>query len=91
MVKATIKVLPMAKPSRPSVRLTALQEPTTTKTTQNTKNGPRLMIKFLKNGTSRLVVIYGYKYTKTPTIKAIRTCQKDLATGRDPPMGPDPF
>ena len=40
----------VAKPSRPSVRLTALDEPMITKTEKGIKNHPRFMIKFLKNG-----------------------------------------
>ena len=40
----------MAKPSKPSVKFTALEDPTTTKIEKGIKNHPRLIIKFLKNG-----------------------------------------
>ena len=41
---------PPAKPSKPSVKFTAFEEPTITKTEKGTKNQPRLIAKFLKNG-----------------------------------------
>ena len=45
----------VANPSKPSVRLTALDEPIITKTENGIKNHPRLIIKFLKNGKYKLV------------------------------------
>ena len=45
----------MANPSKPSVRLTALDDPTITKTENGIKNHPRLMIRFLKKGKYKLV------------------------------------
>ena len=36
----------VAKPSRPSVRFTALEEPIITNTAKGIKNHPRLIIKF---------------------------------------------
>ena len=46
----------VAKPSRPSVRFTALDEPIITKTEKGIKNHPRFMIKFLKNGKYKFVI-----------------------------------
>jgi len=46
----------VAKPSKPSVKLTALEEPTITKIEKGIKNQPKLITKFLKNGKYRLVV-----------------------------------
>ncbi len=40
----------VAKPSKPSVKLTALEEPTIIKIANGIKNNPKLIIKFLKNG-----------------------------------------
>ena len=40
----------VAKPSRPSVKLTALEEPTMMKTAKGIKNNPKCNIKFLKKG-----------------------------------------
>ena len=40
----------VAKPSKPSVKLTALEDPTITKTEKGTKNHPKFITKFLKNG-----------------------------------------
>ena len=44
----------VAKPSSPSVRLTALDEPIITNIANGTKNHPRFTIKFLKNGKYKL-------------------------------------
>ena len=41
----------VAKPSRPSVRFTALDEPTITNTEKGIKNQPKFIIKFLKQTT----------------------------------------
>jgi len=60
VVKTGIKT-DVAKPSSPSVKLTALEAATTTSTTQNIKNTPKSIIKFFKNGTSKQVVISGCK------------------------------
>ena len=38
----------VAKPSKPSVKLTALEDPTITKTEKGMKNHPKLIAKFLK-------------------------------------------
>ena len=46
----------VAKPSRPSVRLTALDEPIITNTANGIKNHPRSKIKFLKNGKYKFVI-----------------------------------
>jgi hypothetical protein len=40
----------VAKPSSPSVKLTALEEPIITKIAKGIKNIPKSKIKFLKNG-----------------------------------------
>ena len=40
----------VAKPSNPSVRFTALEDPTITKIEKGIKNQLKLIIKFLKNG-----------------------------------------
>ena len=40
----------VAKPSRPAVKLTALEEPIMTKIIKGIKNIPKSKIKFLKNG-----------------------------------------
>ena len=45
----------VAKPSKPSVKFTALEEPTITKTVNGIKNQPKLIIKFLKNGKYRFL------------------------------------
>ena len=44
----------VAKPSKPSVKFTAFDDPTITKTPNGIKNQPRLIIKFLKNGKYKL-------------------------------------
>ena len=44
----------VAKPSRPSVKFTALDEPTITKTAKGIKNHPKFKTKFLKNGKYKL-------------------------------------
>ena len=44
----------VARPSNPSVRLTALDDPIITNTANGIKNHPRLIIKFLKNGKYKL-------------------------------------
>ena len=46
---------PMARPSRPSVRFTALAVPTMIKTAKGMKNRPRSGCTFLKKGTVRVV------------------------------------
>ncbi len=43
---------PIARPSRPSVRFTALDDPTITTTAKTIYNGPRSITAFLKNGRS---------------------------------------
>ena len=40
----------VAKPSNPSVKFTAFEEPTITKIEKGIKNQPKLITKFLKNG-----------------------------------------
>ena len=45
----------VAKPSKPSVRFTALEDPTITKTAKGIKNQLKFITKFLKNGKYRLV------------------------------------
>ena len=40
----------VAKPSKPSVKLTALEDPTIIKTENGIKNHPKFINKFLKNG-----------------------------------------
>tara|TARA_B100001750_G_C15391925_1_gene537894 strand:+ start:829 stop:1053 length:225 start_codon:yes stop_codon:yes gene_type:complete len=49
-VRATSIIGTVARPSRPSVKLTALEEPIITKTIKGIKNIPKFKIKFLKNG-----------------------------------------
>ena len=44
----------VAKPSSPSVRLTAFEEPTITKAAKGIKNQPKLIIRFLKKGKYKL-------------------------------------
>ena len=46
----------MAKPSKPSVRLTALAEPTITIMPKGTKNMPRLIMVFFRNGSASWLV-----------------------------------
>ena len=46
----------VANPSKPSVRLTALDEPIRTNTANGIKNHPKLIIKFLKNGKYKFVM-----------------------------------
>ena len=46
----------VAKPSRPSVRFTAFDDPIITKTEKGIKNHPRLNMRFLKNGKYKLVI-----------------------------------
>ena len=45
----------MARPSKPSVRLTAFDDPIITNTEKGIKNHPRFMIKSLKNGKYKFV------------------------------------
>ena len=45
----------MAKPSNPSVRFTALDEPMITNIENGIKNQPKFKIKFLKNGKYKFV------------------------------------
>ena len=47
----------VAKPSNPSVRLTALDAPMMTNTEKGKKNHPKFMTKFLKNGKYKFVII----------------------------------
>src|SRR5580700_7228897 len=47
----------MARPSRPSVRFTALPAPTMMKDAKNTKNQPRLSTTSLKNGNTSVIEI----------------------------------
>src|SRR5258707_233378 len=56
---AAIMVGTMARPSSPSVRLTALDAPAITKTAAATKNQPSSISTFLKNGTAIAVLIVG--------------------------------
>ncbi len=44
----------VARPSNPSVRLTAFDEPIITNIANGIKNHPRFIIKFLKNGKYKL-------------------------------------
>ena len=56
MKKAAAMVTgPMARPSRPSVRLTALAQPTMTKTAKGMKKNPRSGWTSLKKGRVRVV------------------------------------
>ena len=48
----------MARPSRPSVRFTALPAPTMMKAAKNTKNQPRLSTTSLKNGNTSVIAIW---------------------------------
>ena len=45
----------VANPSKPSVRLTALEEPIITNTENGMKNHPRFIIKFLKKENINLI------------------------------------
>ena len=45
----------VARPSKPSVRLTAFDDPIITNTEKGIKNHPRFMIKSLKNGNYKFV------------------------------------
>ena len=47
----------IAKPSRPSVRFTALLDPVITKMTQGIKNIPKYKAKSLKNGAVNIISI----------------------------------
>ena len=47
---------PMARPSRPSVRFTALDAPTITRTENGTQSQPRVRSQPLKNGMASPVV-----------------------------------
>ncbi len=47
----------MARPSRPSVKFTALPAPTMMKAAKNTKNQPRLSTTSLKNGNTSVIEI----------------------------------
>ncbi len=46
----------VAKPSRPSVRFAALEDPTITNAEKGIKHQPRFMIRFLKNGKYKFVI-----------------------------------
>ena len=48
----------VARPSNPSVRLTAFDEPIITNIANGIKNHPRFMIKFLKNGKYKFVIFW---------------------------------
>ena len=54
-VIATIITGTIANPSRPSVKLTAFDEPTIINTENGTKNQPRLITKSLKKGKYKFV------------------------------------
>ena len=66
----------VANPSNPSVKFTALEEPTITKIENGIKNHPRLIIKFLKNGKFNFLnSSYSTKYIKTiKPVKAKTIC-----------------
>ncbi len=49
----------MARPSRPSVRFTALPAPTMMKVVKMRKNQPKSMMKSFRNGTARAVDTFG--------------------------------
>ena len=55
----------VAKPSKPSVKFTALDDPTITKIEKGIKNQPKFIIKFLKKGKYKLLnSSYSTKYVK---------------------------
>ena len=58
MAKAppAITMGPMARPSRPSVRLTALDDPTITRSAKGIQSQPRVRSQPLKKGMARPVV-----------------------------------
>ena len=57
---------PMARPSKPSVRLTALDVPTMTRAAKRTYPQPRSGVIFLKNGTVTWVSKSGRRQTSIP-------------------------
>ena len=48
----------VAKPSKPSVKFTAFDDPTNTKIQNGIKNQPKLITKFLKNGKYRFSISF---------------------------------
>src|SRR5262245_10683661 len=83
---ATITVGKIAKPSKPSVRFTALLEPTTTKKTNGRNNHPRSTTTFFKNGKESCVSAEdcAVKYKNMAVRIAMTACQKNFHLGGKP-------
>src|SRR3989304_3236123 len=73
----------MARPSSPSVRFTALDAPTMTRTTNGIYNQPRFITAFLKNGTVT-DVLNPSKYRNRAAHMAIINCPRNLYLGHRP-------
>ncbi len=84
--RATIITGTIAKPSNPSVKLTALAEPMITKIPKGIKNSPKSNIKFLKNGKLMIVFIsLGKKeYIRITIIEPNRICNIILVVAFSP-------
>src|SRR6266403_5134489 len=75
---------PIASPSRPSVKLTALLQPTMIKTTQGMKNSPKFGVKCLKNGKITSVPQKPQKTSRKAEIVAIMTWILNLTPAEIP-------
>ena len=69
---------PMAKPSRPSVRFTALEVPTTTNTAKGTYQMPKSGCTFLKKGTATVLLKSGCSSSTTVAAPATAICGRSL-------------
>ena len=70
----------IASPSRPSVRLTAFDEPTITKYASTMNSGPSGSTKSLKNGTMSVVSmgVFAVAYSAIAAPRPATDCQKYL-------------
>ena len=77
---------PMARPSRPSVRLTALAEPTMTKTANGIKSKPRSGCTSLKKGRVKVVSKPGSRYIQTATTGGDEDLTEEFAPSGESPI-----
>jgi len=82
-VRAAIAANPVARPSRPSARLTVFALPATTIATKNGNTaGTNTMLQSLKNGS--IVSVAGYYIKNNPSARPSTNCQKSLYRAMSP-------
>ncbi len=75
---------PMARPSRPSVRFTALDAATMTNMPKGTYNQPRSGVHSLMKGMISLLLYDGLSTSSHMAMKATRICPPNLALAEMP-------